>query len=295
MKDAFAVQDEIALDVAGTLAAHVGKAEAERTLLKPPTSWQSYDFYMRAAEVYATFHRRMQVGTIYETRRLLDQCLALEPGFVRTYVLYSSTLVSTWALALDDDHLKPATLERAHKWAESAVQLDPNLPQARAQMAYVLCFQGSRAAAVAEFERAIALNPNFTDWRFAPVLISAGQAQRALEVANAHLRVDPFALPIARGFLGLAYLMLRKHSEAVGPLREFVSQAPNHRPGRVWITAAYAHLGEIEEARRHAAQLLRMDPNLIATKRARTTDDFWLPDDLEHLFDGLHKAGLPVA
>jgi adenylate cyclase len=295
MKDVFAVHDEIALDVAGTLAAHVSKAEAERILLKPATSWQSYDFYMRAADAYATFHRRMEISTIYETRRLLDQCLAMEWGFVRAHVLYSSTLVSTWGLALDNDHLKPATLERAHKGAESAIQLDPNLPQARAQIAYVLCFQGSRAAAVAEFERAIVLNPNFTDWRFAPVLIFAGQAERALEVAKAHLRVDPFALPIARGFLGLAYLMLRRYSEAVGPLREFVSEAPNHRPGRVWVTAAYAHLGELEEARRHGAQLLRMDPDLVATKKARKTDDFWLPDDLEHLFDGLRKAGLPVA
>jgi adenylate cyclase len=162
-------------------------------------------------------------------------------------------------------------------------------------MAYVLCFQGAQPAAVAEFERAIALNPNFTDWRFAPVLIFAGQPERALDVAKAHLRVDPFALPIARGFLGSAYLMLRKHSEAVGPLREFVSQAPNHRPGRVWITAAYAHLGQIEEARRHGAQLLRMDPDLVATKRARQTENFWRPEDAQLLFDGLREAGLPVA
>jgi adenylate cyclase len=230
---------------------------------------------MRAADAYATFHRRMEISTIYETRRLLDQCLAMEWGFVRAHVLYSSTLVSTWGLALDNDHLKPATLERAHKWAESAIQLDPNLPQARAQIAYVLCFQGSRAAAVAEFERAIVLNPKFlTDWRFAPVLIFAGQAERALEVAKAHLRVDPFALPIARGFLGLAYLMLRRYSEAVGPLREFVSEAPNHRPGRVWVTAAYAHLGELERSTAARCPAPRMDPDLVATKKPGKTDDF---------------------
>ena len=73
-----------------------------------------------------------------------------------------------------------------------------------------------------------------------------GQAERAIEVAKAHLRVDPFALPIARGYLGLAYLFLRRYSEAVAPLREFVSQSPNHRPGRVWLTAAYAHLGQLD-------------------------------------------------
>src|SRR5262245_32356027 len=118
MKDAFAIQDEIALDVAGTLVAHVSKAEAERTLLKPPASWQSHDFYMRASDAYVRFHRRMEARTIYETRRLLDQCLRMDPGFARAHVLYSSTLVSTWALALDDDHLARPTLERAHQRAE---------------------------------------------------------------------------------------------------------------------------------------------------------------------------------
>ncbi len=36
VKDVFAVQDEVARTVAAILAAHVSKAEAERTLLKPP-------------------------------------------------------------------------------------------------------------------------------------------------------------------------------------------------------------------------------------------------------------------
>ncbi len=57
VKDVFAVQDEVARTVAAILAAHVSKAEAERTLLKPPTSLQAYDYYMRAAATYTAFHR----------------------------------------------------------------------------------------------------------------------------------------------------------------------------------------------------------------------------------------------
>ena len=181
------------------------------------------------------------------------------------------------------------------KSAEKAVQLDPNLPQAHAQLGYVLCFRGMPDAAVAEFERAIELNPNFTDWRYAAVLVFAGQAERGIDVAKAHLRIDPFALPIARGYLGLAYLMLRRYSEALAPLSEFVSQAPNHRPGRVWLIVAYAHLGHLEEARAQAVQLLRIDPDLVATRRSREADTFMRPEDAEHLADGLRKAGLPLA
>jgi adenylate cyclase len=267
----------------------------DRVLLKPPDSLQAYDYYMRAAETYASFHRALQVAAIYETRRLLEQCLDIEPGYARAHVLYSSTKLSTWAHGLDGDHLNPEALEEAHQGAEKALQLDPNLPQAHAQMGYVLCHRGMAGAAVAQFGRAVELNPNFTDWRFVVVLVFAGQAERAIEVAKAHLRVDPFALPMARGFLGLAYLMLRNYSEALGPLREFVSQSPNHRHGRIWLTAAYAHLGQLGEARAQAAQILRLDPHFVAAGAFRKMTTFWLPEDVEHVIRGLRKAGLPVA
>jgi adenylate cyclase len=291
LKDVFAVQDEVARTIAAILAAHVSKAEMERTLLKPPKSWQGYDYYLRAAETYATFHRQMQIATIYETRRLLDRCLAMEPMFARAHVLYSATHASAWTLPLDGDYRDPAALERAHQSAERAVQLDPNLPEAHAEMGYVLGFAGKPDPAVAEFERAMALNPNFTDWRFAGVLAWAGQPERAVVVGNAHLRIDPFALPLARGYLGLAYFMLRKYREAVTALREFVSQSPNHRPARCWLTATYAHLGQLEEARAQAAHLLRIDPGFVVAA-FRKLACFWRPADVEHLIDGLRKAGL---
>src|SRR5262249_45004322 len=130
LKDVFAIQDEIARDVAGILAAHMVKAEAERAVLKPPTSWRSYDYYMQAAEIYSTFQRQMDVGAIYVTRQLLDKCLAMDADLARAHVLYSATKTSVWSLKLDDDHLNPSALEDAQHWAERAVQLDPNLPQA---------------------------------------------------------------------------------------------------------------------------------------------------------------------
>jgi adenylate cyclase len=237
----------------------------------------------------------MQLSAIHETRRLLEQCLAMEPGYARAYVLYSSTKISTWSLRLDDDHLDPLALEEAYRSAEKAVQLDPNLPQAHAQMGYVLCFKGMPGAAVAQFEQAKELNQNFSDYRFSMVLTYAGRAERALEVAKAHLRVDPFALPIARGHLGLAYLFLGRYSEAVAPLLEFVLESPNHRPGRVWLTAAYAHLGRLEDARAQAAHVLRLDPNFIAARTFRRSTTFWRSEDTERIADGLRKAGLNIA
>jgi hypothetical protein len=81
----------------------------------------------------------------------------------------------------------------------------------------------------------------------------------------------------------------------VAPLREFVSQSPNHRPGRAWLAATHAHLGQLEDARAQADQIRRLDPHFISARTFRRSTTYWRPEDAEHIADGLRKAGLPVA
>lgn len=288
----FEVQAEVARTVAGILAAHVTRGEAERTVKKPQGTWQAYDYYRRAEDAYAAFHRPMQVESIYEARRLIKECLAIDATFARAHVLQSMTQGSTWAIPLDDDYMNPAVLDAAHRWAERAVQLDANLPQAHYQLGLILSFKAQREAAVAECERAVALNPSYTDWRFAAVLVHAGQSERAVDVAKEHLRADPFTLPVARGWLGLACYMLRRYPEALAALREFVPQAPNFRPGRAWLAATYAQLGKHEEARAEAAEVLRIYPGWTSSSIFRK-GGYLRDEDVDHLTDGLRKAGLP--
>jgi adenylate cyclase len=52
LKDVFAVQDEVSRAIVAILVAHVNKAEAERTRLTPPATWQAHDFFMRASDIY---------------------------------------------------------------------------------------------------------------------------------------------------------------------------------------------------------------------------------------------------
>src|SRR5215471_12309662 len=155
---------------------------------------------------------------------------------------------------LDCDYLAPTTLDRPLELAETAVHLDRHLPQAHAQLGYVLLYKRQHDIAIAEFERAFALNPNFIDNRFACVLNFAGEPARAIEVLEANMRLDPFHPLYATTWLGMAYDSLKRYGEAVRLLRECVSCLPNLHWPHVMLVQAYAQSGRLEEARKEAAE-----------------------------------------
>jgi adenylate cyclase len=293
LRDVFAVQDEVSRAIVAILVAHVNKAEAERTLLKSPATWEAYDFFMRASAILTAMRSSFNVADLYEARRLLEQSIALDPLYARAYATLSSTHLTAWIHPLDEDCQNPVALERAHHLARRAVQLDPNLPFAHANLGLVLTFQGQHEQSVAAYEKAIALNPNFTDWRFGVLLQRAGEPARAIRVIQAHMRCDPFYPPALAGHLGLARYMLKEYSEALSPLRECTSRAPEMSVGHIWLAANLAQLEQLDEARAEAAEILRIDRNYTIDGTQRRLALFKRPEDVEHLLDGLRKAGLP--
>jgi adenylate cyclase len=233
------------------------------------------------------------VEQLYETRHLLERCLSIDPDYARAYGLLSHAHTSAWVQPVDADFLNPATLARTHEMARKAVQLDPNLPQARAHLGCALTWMRQSDAALAEFEKAAALNPNFTDWRFATALIHAGDPERAINISQAYMRLDPFYMPLVPNWLGSAYYMLGRYSEAIPHLRECVSRAPDFLGGHLRLAATYALLGRLDDAHREAAEVIRILPSYTIEGTQRRLSVFKRAEDAEHYFDGLRKAGLP--
>jgi adenylate cyclase len=293
LEDVFAIQDEMARTIAAILAAHVNKAEIERTINKAPETWQAYDYYLRAADAHSSFLSSFKVAKLYEARRLLEQSLAIDASYARAYARLAWTHFSAWANALDGDYLNLASLDRAYHLARKAVQLDPNLPLAHAVLGQIRVRRGEHGTGVAEFERSMALNPNFTDWRFAEALVIAGDPVRAIEVVERHMRLDPFYVPLAPFWLGVAHYLLKRYTQALPPLQECASRAPDLRSVHVWLAAIYAQLGKLEEAQTEAVEALRIEPQYTLERTQARLCPFKRSEDAEHLFDGLRKAGLP--
>ena len=104
------------------------------------------------------------------------------------------------------------------------------------------------------------------------------------------MRLDPFYMPQAPLWLGFAHYMLKQYLQALPPLREYVSRAPNFRGGHACLAATYAQLGKLEEARAEAVEVLRIEPTWTIEGTQARLSPFKSTQDAEHYFDGLRKA-----
>ena len=301
LTDVFAVQDEIARTIAVLVAAHVDKAELNRALIKPPASLQAYDCYLRGVSSVDAFYASLyaayrDIDHLRDARRWFEQAIAIDPRHARAYAALAATYLPTYVYRFKDDEgfFNPAaTLERMRTLALRAIELDPRLPDGHSNFGNILMFQGQHDASIAACERALALNPNQVPWRFAANLVYAGQHERAIEVARACMRLDPFYPATAPGWLGFAYFMLKRYSEALSPLLESTSRAPGWQAGHLFLAATYARLGEIDRARAVVAEMLRLIPEYTVGDIPQRLNLYKRPEDAEHFLGALRLAGLP--
>jgi adenylate cyclase len=157
----------------------------------------------------------------------------------------------------------------------------------------VLAWKRQHNAAVAEFEKATALNPNFSDWRMAIALVYAGQSLRAIDILKTHMRLDPFYVPLAPHWLGLAHYTLKQYPEALAALSECALRAPNYGAVHLWLAATHARMDHILAARAEAAKVLELDPDFTIERVVKSTIAFKHDADAEDGFEAMRKAGLP--
>jgi adenylate cyclase len=288
--DIFAIQDEITQSIVRIVVAHLGNAEEERVSRKPPSSWTAYELLMRGDQALRTYEQSWAPNHLYEARRHFAEAHKSDPDNARICAMLGYTYVRAHADPAVPEIGDTNVLKHGYELVSKAVGLDPNLPLARALLGSTLWWMHEPDAAVREYERALALNPNFWNWTFAGVLVYAGAAARALDVAQAHVRLDPFHPPYVHAYQGHALYMLKRYTEAVTPLRESIRRGPQVLLGHVWLAATLIRLGQRTEAREIVAKVLKRAPNMtLARWRAPTL--YRNPQDSEHMIEALREAG----
>lgn len=257
LEDIFALQDQVAISVAGVIEPAVLNAEAQRAARRPLDSLGAYDLYLRAAALRATLRR----AEVFEALSLLERALALEPDFAPALAqaagCHSQILVNGW------DHDFATHRSETARLAERAAQCGHDDPSALAQAANALVdLGGDLEMANALIERAVALNPGsaFACLVCGIVRIIRGEAETAMEPLEQAARLDPISRfhEVAVAHMGVCLALMGDYAEAARVLGR-----STHRPPRLRLSlaAVYGHLGRLEEARREL-DLYRQDATI---------------------------------
>lgn len=289
--DIFAVQDEIAQSIVGIVVAHLSQAEIERISRKQAGSWTAYELTLQGDQALIRAEQFWDARHVYDARRLYAEALRIDPDNAKICAKLGHTYVRTYADPTSPQLGNRADLDKGLNLARQAVGLGPNLPLARAQLGWAYAWMQQPEDAIAEFEKATALNPSFVDYRFSLILAFAGEPERSLRVAHDYVRLDPFygsMLPVIRG---LALYVLERYPEALAALRECRGRAP-HVPGQAVLAATLVRLEQHDEARMVVTELLCRLPQLT-WRRWPMSSVFRNGEHAERLFESLSHAGFP--
>jgi len=277
--DVFDIQDEVAQTIASTLVSRVSRSATEHTRRKPTESWEAYDYVLQAID----HNDRWEIDQAIE---LLQRALKIDPQYVQVYADLAENYVVQYAMCLGDHYLKSAlTL------AQTGLSIDDNDPRCQTAMGLAQTYNRQFDLAEYHFAKARSLNPNSVQIasQNAFCMSKFGRPAEALSVLDTAALRDPHR-PIWHYQYRAGILFEgRRYEESV---ETFNRVNPKQYWDHGYLAAAYALLGREREARTEIAETLRMRPDMTISKWAKA-EPFKNPADLEHLLDGLRKAGLP--
>ena len=248
---------------------------------------EAYDSFLRGLEA---FNRSTQEANA-QARQLFEKAIELDPQYAEAYARLGWTHTREWAFQWSQD---PQALEHAFVTAQKAVALDDSLPAAHLILGIVHLWRNRQHdQAIAEAERAIALDPNNAEgyvW-LAHILKFVGRSEEAIQLVEKAMRLNPY-YPFNYLFeLGVSYHLTGRYEEALVPLKKILALNPSFVFAHLNLAFCYAELGRLEEARAEAAAVLRLNPK-YSLEVWRQITPFKDPTVSERLAGALRKAGL---
>jgi tetratricopeptide (TPR) repeat protein len=157
---------------------------------------------------------------------------------------------------------KEGRVEEAMAEYEKAITLEPNLDAARLGMGEALMQQGKLDDAIAQFTKVLELNPDNSAARLQVGVLRGrqGKYDEAVTAFSEVLRRHPDDLA-AHNNLGNVLTLEGKYDEAVEHFRKAVQIRPQHASSHNNLALAYKKLGRTADAIAEYREAIRLNPN----------------------------------
>jgi TolB-like protein len=285
LTDIFGLHDKITSQIAGALAIGVTQIEQRRALAKPTENLAAYDYVLRARPALQRPTRANNV----EARVLLRRAIDLDPNYAAAHAALAETYHLATSMGWAESPM--AFLRRAEELALKALSLDDSEVRARVVLGHIHLFHQRYREAQVEIDRALAINPNDAQGLAGrgTIVLWLGQTDAAIEALEQAQRIDPELNGVDRFALSLAYYLRRRYDAAIEQAELNLRTAGGVNSSRIVLAAAYAQNNQDEDAARVVTIIRRVfptfDPQEFGTKFLKLAD-------LDHLRDGMRKAGL---
>ena len=291
LTEVFAFQDRITADVAFIIEPQIQMAEIERSRRERPGSIAAYDACLQAIPLINKQTARENA----EAYALLTRALAQEPD---NPLLLSH---AGWALghrsAMGWPPVGPDDVAACVEFARRALHHAAGDPIVMAHSGLNILQTGRQYDwGMSILESAAQANPNHQRVLVIAAIghLHCGSLDQALAYFHRATSLSPNAHEAHAAFTGIAHahVVLGNHAEALVWASRSLAVNTRFDPTYWMLVAANAHLGRMDEARRHLAELRRLEPEVtVASIRAgQCAKD---PGRIEPILAGLRLAGMP--
>ncbi|HEY5070454.1 MAG TPA: TIR domain-containing protein [Caulobacteraceae bacterium] len=281
LDDVFALQDKVALAVAGVIEPAVREAEIRRASARPTDNMGSYDLCLRAQALY----RSIAKSDVFAAKDLLDRAIAMDADYGWALALAVSCQSLIILYRWSDDRV--ARVRETHDLIERAIKASGNDAAVLAHVAMAMpLIGGDPQAAKTLADRAQELNPGApTVWVAGGVVrMRLGEPEVAFEHFATALRLDPLSpdRPIWVGQQGYARFAQKRFREAIELTIQSVQLRPDWPMNYAILAASHGHLGELVAGRDSIARF-----RVLTSVDMRT---FAAPGYLRLFLDGIALA-----
>lgn len=282
LENIFAIQDDIATQIAGALQVSLGISTSQSIQPGKTINPEVYDLYLRALNL----HRQRGLGVV-EAIELYEQALAIDPEFAPAWAGLSHSYIVVINYVSEEERERLGDLgAKSMAAAKKALELNPNLPTALHAMANNLFFQFEWKRAEEYYQRALRLDPDSSDIMedYLSLLTFSWQFEKALQVGERMIELDP-RVPVFMLMMSILNHAMGDFEQRNWYTNQGLEISPHLANLQTWKLSELLMDERYEEARRFAAG---MDPDSNAPADAVMAID-WLAGSRQDISsDELH-------